>query len=278
MSKTKRLTTKILLTDLKFPEGPRWHDGKLWFSDMEDCKVIIVDMKGNKQIAFDVPNKPSGLGWLPDGRLLVASMKDRKLFRQNLKGLEEVADLSKLATFDLNDMVVDKQGRAYIGNFGFDYLNHQPYVPANIVMVSPDETVKVVAEDMAFPNGMIITPDDKTLIVAETFSARLTAFNIRNDGTLKNRQIWANLKSIPPDGICLDEEGGIWVAAPGRHRTVRVLEGGEITHVVKVQNDAYACMLGGPDLTTLFIATAAYTRDKGQIEYVEVNVPKAGLP
>lgn len=278
MSKTKRLTTKILLTDLKFPEGPRWHDGKLWFSDMEDCKVIIVDMKGNKQIAFNVPNKPSGLGWLPDGRLLVASMKDRKLFRQNLKGLEEVADLSKLATFDLNDMVVDKQGRAYIGNFGFDYLNHQPYVPANIVMVSPDETVKVVAEDMAFPNGMIITPDDKTLIVAETFSARLTAFNIRNDGTLKNRQIWANLKSIPPDGICLDEEGGIWVAAPGRHRTVRVLEGGEITHVVKVQNDAYACMLGGPDLTTLFIATAAYTRDKGQIEYVEVNVPKAGLP
>jgi sugar lactone lactonase YvrE len=175
-------------------------------------------------------------------------------------------------------MTVDKKGRAYIGNFGFDYFNNATFVPAELILVFPDGNFQIVAEDMAFPNGIVITPDDKTLIIGETFAARLTAFDINEDGTLINRRVWANLRSLAPDGICLDEEGGIWVAAPGRHRVARVLEGGKITHKIKLETDAYACILGGPDNTTLFIATSTHTRDQGRIEYVEVGIPKAGLP
>jgi len=278
MSKISRLKSEILIEGLLFPESPRWHDNKLWFSDMEGHKVMTVDMHGNTETIIKKPNRLSGLGWLPDDILLIVSMEDRCLLRLDPDGVKVVADLSGLATFYLNDMVVDKQGRAYIGNFGFDFFNNQTFVPAEIILVNPNGDFRVVVDDMAFPNGIVITPDDRTLVVGETFAARLTAFDIMEDGSLTGRRIWANLKSIPPDGICLDEEGGIWVAAPGRHRVVRVLEGGKITHIVKVENDAYACMLGGPDRCTLFIATSAHTRDKGRIEYVEVDIPGTGLP
>ncbi len=278
MSKIIRLKTEVFLEGLKFPEGPRWHDNKLWFSDMEDHKVITVDMDGNSEIIIERPNRVSGLGWLPDGKLLIVSMEERKLLRLDTDGIKEVADLSKLSTFYLNDMVVDKFGRAYVGNFGFDYFNSKPFVSAELIMVTTDGNAQIVAHDMAFPNGTVITPDDRILIVGETFAARLTAFDIMEDGSLSNRRIWANLKTLAPDGICLDKEEGIWVAAPGRHRVVRVLEGGKITHVVKIENDAYACMLGGPDRKTLFIATSTHTRDEGRIEYVEVDIPGTGLP
>ncbi|MHA1488373.1 MAG: SMP-30/gluconolactonase/LRE family protein [Promethearchaeota archaeon] len=278
MSKIIRLKTEILLEGLKFPESPRWHDNKLWFSDQEDHKVTTVDMDGNSEIIIERPNRVSGLGWLPDGKLLIVSMEERKLLRLDPDGIKEVANLSKLSTFYLNDMVVDKKGRAYIGNFGFDYFNNKPFVPAELIMVTKDGNARVVADDMAFPNGTIITPDDRILIVGETFAARLTAFDIMEDGSLSNRRIWANLKSLAPDGICLDKEEGIWVAAPGRHRVVRVLEGGKITHIVKLENDAYACMLGGPDRKMLFIATSTHTRDEGRIEYVKVDIPGTGLP
>ncbi|MFX0020264.1 MAG: SMP-30/gluconolactonase/LRE family protein [Promethearchaeota archaeon] len=275
-----KLTTNVLLKDLKFPEAPRWHDKSLWFSDMEDRKVISVNVKGEIETILEVPKRPSGLGWLPNGRLLVVSMEDRKLFELESGALKEFADLGGLATYHLNDMVVGKKGCAYIGNFGFDYINNQPFIPAVIIMVTPEKEAKIVAENMSFPNGMVITPDGKTIIIAETLSARLTAFDIKNDGSLTNRRCWADLKSIPPDGICLDEEQAIWVAAPGQHRVVRVFEGGTITDIVEIKNEAYACMLGGPNLTTLFIAssTSHHIREKGQIEYVEVDVPKAGFP
>ena len=278
MSKSSTLRTEILLDGLKFPEGPRWKDGKLWFSDMEDHKVLTVDMDGNVEVIIERPNRISGLGWTPDNKLLVVSMEDRKLLRLDDDGIKEAADLSNHATFYLNDMVVDKKGRAYIGNFGFDYFNNATFVPAELILVYPDGNFKIVAENMAFPNGTVITPDDKTLITAETFAAKLTAFDINKDGSLSNRRVWANLRSLAPDGICLDEEGGIWVAAPGRHRVARVIEGGKITHKIKVDNDAYACMLGSENNTTLFIATSSHTRDQGRIEYVEVEIPKAGLP
>ncbi|MFX1355118.1 MAG: SMP-30/gluconolactonase/LRE family protein [Promethearchaeota archaeon] len=276
----RKLTTDVLLKDLKFPEGLRWHDDRLWFSDMEDRKVISVNIKGEIESTVEVPNRPSGLGWLPDGKLIVVSMEDRKLLQLEMGVMKEFADLSKLAAYHLNDMVVSNQGRVYVGNFGFDYINNQPFLPAVIIMVTSDGKGKIVAENMSFPNGLVITPDNKTLIIAETLSARLTAFDIKDDGTLINQRLWADLKSIPPDGICLDEEGAIWVAAPGQHGVLRVLEGGTITNIVKVENEAYACMLGGPNLTTLFIATSKshLIRDKGQIEYIEVNVPKAGFP
>lgn len=278
MSKSSNPRTKVLLDGLKFPEGPRWRDGKLWFSDMEDHKVLTVDMDGNMETILERPNRVSGLGWTPEGNLLIVSMEDRRLLRLDDDGVKEVADLSSHATFYLNDMVVDKHGRAYIGNFGFDFYNNAPFVPAELILIYPDGKYKIVAEDMAFPNGTVISSDDKTLITGETFAARLTAFDINKDGTLKNRRIWANLRSIAPDGICLDAEGGIWVAAPGRHRVTRVLEGGKITNKIKVEKDAYACMLGGEEGTTLFITTANETRDHGRIEYIEVEFPKAGLP
>ncbi len=278
MSKTITLRTEVLLEGLLFPESPRWHDGKLWFADMASCKVLTVDLNGYKETILERNTSVSGLGWLPDNRLLVVSMVDNCLLRLDTGGVNVVADLNKFGIVWSNDMVVDKKGRAYIGNFGFDYVNGEPFKPTKLILVNPNGEARVVANKMAFPNGTVITPDDKTLIIAETFAARLTAFDISDEGSLSNRRVWANLKSLAPDGICLDAEGGVWLAAPGNGKVVRVLEGGQITHVVKVENDAYACMLGGPDRKTLFVATSKDTRDAGRIEFVKVDIPGAGLP
>jgi len=278
MSKRITLKTEVLLDGLKFPESPRWHEDKLWFVDMESHKVMTVDLKGNIETILERSSRVSGLGWLPDNKLLVVSMDDNTLLRLDPEGVNTVADFNEFGPVLMNDMVVDKKGRAYVGSFGFDYFNNKPFSPTKLILVYPNGDMKVVAENMAFPNGTVITPDDKTLIIAETFAARLTAFDIMEDGLLTERRVWANLKSLAADGICLDIEGGIWVAAPGRGRVARVLEGGKITHIVKVENDAYACMLGGPDRKTLFVATSVHTRDAGKIEFVKVDVPGAGLP
>ncbi|MFX1499585.1 MAG: SMP-30/gluconolactonase/LRE family protein [Promethearchaeota archaeon] len=272
------LEPKVILEGLKFPEGPRWHDERLWFSDMRSRKVTALDLNGNSEIIAEVPNRPSGLGWLPDGSLLIVSMEDRHLLRLDADGLTELADLSKLLSYPINDMVVDKEGRAYIGNFGFDYINNKPFNQAEIVIVSPQGEARVVANNMDFPNGMVITPDDKTLIVAETYAFRLTAFDILDDGSLTKRRVWANLESLPPDGICLDAEGAIWAATPNHSSVVRILKGGKITHKVNVSTEAYACMLGGPGRDILFICTSTQERINGKIEYVKVDVPGAGLP
>ncbi len=186
---------KILLDGFVFLEGPRWRDGRLWLSDMLGHRVLTVDPAGRSETVFEVPNRPSGLGWLPEGRLLVVSMVDRRLLRLEPEGLVEHADLSSLATFHCNDMVVDWQGRAYIGNFGFDLIAQQSFSPAEIVLVTPDGQTRVVAKDMAFPNGTVITPDGK-LIIAETFAARLTAFDIEADGLLTKRREWARLAGL----------------------------------------------------------------------------------
>jgi len=278
MSKRITLKTEVLLDGLKFPESPRWHDDKLWFVDMEDHKVMTTDLNGNTETILEISGRVSGLGWLPDNKLLVVSMDDNCLLRLDPEGVNVVADFNEFGPVLMNDMVVDKKGRAYVGSFGFDYFNNKPFSPTKLILVNPNGDMKVVAENMAFPNGTIITPDDKTLIIAETFVARLTAFDIMEDGSLTRRRVWANLKSLAADGICLDIEGGIWVAAPGRGRVARVLEGGQITHIVRVENDAYACMLGGPDRKTLFVATSKHTRDAGRIEFVKVDIPGAGLP
>ncbi len=272
------LKTEILLEGLAFPESPRWHNDKLWFSDMVSCKVMTVDLSGDVETIIKVPKRPSGLGWLPDDILLIVSMEDRRLLRLDNENLTEVADLSKFATFHCNDMVVDKLGRAYIGNFGFDYVNQKPFAPAKIILVKPNGDLQVAADNMAFPNGTVINPDDSTLIVGETYGNCLTAFKIMSDGSLTERRIWANLKDIYPDGICLDADGAIWVAAPRSGSVIRVLEGGEITHRIKVSTEAYACMLGGHDRHTLFVTTSEENRTNGRIEFVKVDVPGAGLP
>ena len=271
------LKTEVLLEGLKFPECPRWHDGKLWFSDMDMLKVMTVNLSRDAKTIIDMPKSPAGLGWLPDDRLLVVSIQDRRLLRLDPDGLTELADLSKIASFYCNDMVVDKQGRAYIGHCGFDLLNMKTFKPADIILVTPDGNARVVADNMAFPNGTVITPDDKTLIVGETLGTRLTAFDIMEDGSLAKRRIWAKLNR-PPDGICLDAEGAIWVSSPGSGKVFRVLEGGQITHRVKVSTQPYACMLGGPDRRTLFVATSSNDRSNGKIEIIKVDVPGAGLP
>lgn len=277
--------TKILLDGLLFPEGPRWHAEKLWFSDMQGLHVMTVDLNGNAEKIVEIKASPSGLGWLPDGRLLVVSMIDRRLLRLDPIGLVEIADLNDLASFHCNDMVVDKKGRAYIGNFGFDLAANAPVEPAEIVLVDPDGSTRVVAEELYFPNGTVITPDNRTLIVAETWGHCLTAFDIESDGSLKNRRTWANLKDVYPDGICLDGQGAIWVAAPYPAEVMRVQEGGNITHRLNVTTKPYACMLGGPERRTLFVCTAGSSNPdevlanpNGKIEIVEVEIPGAGRP
>ncbi len=277
--------TTVLLDDLAFPEGPRWHDGQLWFSDMHSQRVMTVDADGHAETVVEVPNDPSGLGWLPDGRLLVVSMRDRKLMRLDPNGLTEVADLSHIATWHCNDMVVDAQGRAYIGNFGADLQSGADMIAASIARVDPDGSVCVAAENLMFPNGAVITPDGKTLIVGETFAAQMTAFDIEPDGALTNRRSWAHLENAIPDGCCLDAEGAIWVASPISSEVLRVHEGGKVSRRIKLDTQGIACMLGGADRKTLFILTSstvvpdeAKQRRDGRIEVVEVDVAGAGLP
>ncbi len=275
----------VLLDGLTFPEGPRWHEGRLWFSDFYAHEVVAVDLEGRREAIDRVPGQPSGLGWLPDGRLLVVSMLDHRLLRLDPGGLVEVADLSELATGPCNDMVVDTDGRAYVGNFGFD--RHQGEEPRTAVLarVDPDGSVHVADEELWFPNGSVITPDGQTLIVGETRASRLTAWDRAPDGSLSRRRVFADLGQSVPDGICLDAEGAVWSADPRNNEVIRVVEGGDVKARVSTgELGAYACMLGGADRRTLFICTnvtsgpAAAEARAGRIELTRVEVPGAGLP
>ena len=289
------LRATTLVDGLWFPEGPRWHEGRLWFSDVLAHWVMAMDSSGMIERIVEVPNIPSGLGWLPDGQLLVVSTTDRRLLRLGAGGLVEHANLWSLASERCNDMVVDLFGRAYVGNWGCDLEASEPrFKAAEIVLVSPDGAARVAATDLVFPNGTVIAPDGRTLIVAESFAARLTAFDVASDGTLGGRRVWAQFDDlgfalkpgrVVPDGICLDADGAIWMASPETAEVLRVKEGGEVTHRVTGSNPPYACALGGSDRRTLFILTAASTRasdawaqGQGRIEAVRVVVPGAGLP
>ena len=286
--------TRILMDGLTFGEGPRWHDGKFYFSDFYSHKVFSLDMEGNSEVIVEVPGQPSGLGWMPDGTMLIVSMKDKKLLSFINNTLSEVADLSDLAGFHCNDMVVDDRGNAYIGNFGFNTYSGEEIKPANLILVRPGEDPCVAADNLLFPNGAVITPDGRTLIVGETYAARLTSFDINQDATLSNRRVWADFTldakegEVPvPDGMCLDAEGAIWVASPTTADVIRIKEGGEILDRLPVETNAYACMLGGDDLKTLFICTskasgvdpeAALREKSGKIETIKVDVPGTGKP
>jgi len=274
---------QLLIDGLAFAEAPRWHAGELWFSDFYTHRVQRVDRDGRLHTVVEVPGQPSGLGWLPDGRLLVVSMSDRKLLRLDADGLKLHADLSGVAPFHCNDMVVDAAGRAYVGNFGFDLFT-QPVVPKTtaLALVHPDGRVEVAADDLLFPNGAVITPDGRTLIIGETFARRLTAFDIAADGKLGNRRLWADLGSVAPDGICRDAEGAIWVASPRSNEFVRVREGGEISDRIAAPAQGIACMLGGDDGRRLFMISGkvqpyerAMAARSGRIEYLDVAVPAA---
>ncbi len=278
------MNTQVLFEGGAFLEGPRWRDGRLWFSDMHRRQILTVDLAGNSEVIGTVPNRPSGLGWLPDGRLLAVSMQDRRLLRMEPTGLVEHADMSGFAEHECNDMVVDAMGRAYVGHFGFDHFNHRQFRPASILLVEPNGDVRVVADDLKFPNGTVIADDGHALIVSESYGRRLTAFDINSDGSLGRRRTWATL-DMAPDGICLDAKGCIWVASPTERAVVRVSEGGAISRRIDVGRKAIACMLGGSDRMWLFILTSETTQPEkavatrsARIETARVEVPGAGLP
>jgi sugar lactone lactonase YvrE len=269
-----------------FVEGPRWHDGRLYCSDMGAKQVLSLGLEGDVEEVCVVDGRPSGIGWLPDGRMLVVSVADRRVLRRESDGtLSEHADISGLASAPCNDMVVDQRGNAYVGNPGYDMRNPpSPLPPAELVLVRPDGTAEVVDRAVMFPNGPAVTPDGSTLIVAETMGQRLTAFDIGEDGRLSNRRSYADVAGRAPDGIALDAEGAVWFADATGDACVRVREGGEVTDVIETGRGCFACALGGPDRTTLFLLTAdsftgeAIRRRTGAIETVEVAVPGAGLP
>lgn len=269
---------------LGFPEAPRWHDGRLWFSDFVSRKVHVLDLFGHLADVVEVPQVPSGLGWLPDGHLLIVSMEDRKLMRLQEDGLVVHADLSPLARYSCNDLVVDAFGRAYVGNFGFDYAGGERARPTSLILVTREGRIHFVADGLLFPNGAVITPDGRTLIVAETFGARLTAFSIEPGGGLGTRRVFADFRTRRrgrfPDGICLDEEGAVWVASPSTNECVRVLDGGEVTDRVSTGEDnAIACMLGGLDRRTLFICVGRMGQEHaGKILVAQTEIAGAGLP
>lgn len=288
--------TRTLCTGIYFGEGPRWHDGRLWFSDFFAHAVKSVSLSGDVRTEFTIDDRPSGLGWMPNGDMLIVSMEKRKLLRRTPVGQMSVhADLNGIATWYCNDMVVDSEGRAYVGNFGFDLdtelTNRGPesviadHIAAKLTLVQPDGTVSVAASEMHFPNGTVITPDGKTLIIGESLGGCLTAFDIGASGALSNRREWASLWPRIPDGICLDAEGAIWVANPLAPECYRVAQGGKVVEVIATEGPCYACMLGGEDGKTLFMLTAPSSlphevahEPKGKILIATVDAAHAGRP
>ena len=275
-----------LLTDLALGESPRWHDDRLWFSDWGAQEVIAVDLGGKSEVIVRVPAPPFCIDWLPDGRLLIVSGREGLLLRLEPDGsLVPHADLRGLSRHPWNDIVVDGRGNAYIGNTGFDFPGGE-FAPGILALVTPDGSARQVADGVAFPNGVVVTPDNATLILAESYGNRLTAFDIAADGSLSKRRVWADLDGGYPDGICLDAEGAIWYADVPNKRCVRVREGGQVLRTIDLDRGCFACMLGGMDNRTLFLVAAEWGgaasmaggQRTGQVLTVEAPAPRAGWP
>jgi sugar lactone lactonase YvrE len=294
---------KTLLEGGSFFEGPRWHEGRWWVSDFYRHLVLTVDSGGRAEEVMEVEQQPSGLGWMPDGSMLVVSMKDHRLLRRSPDGeVTEHADLTEHCGGHLNDMVVDRDGRAYVGNFGFDLMGGADPAPAALVRVDPDGSATVEADDLLFPNGSVITPDGNTLIVGETAASRYTAFTIGADGSLSDRRVWAQVAPAPPlgplaetlpllkfgpDGCGLDAEEHIWSADSVGARCARVAPGGEIVDEIPAPQGLgiFACMLGGEDGRTLLLCAAPDFAEANRSQAREallltttVAVPHAGAP
>jgi sugar lactone lactonase YvrE len=288
------LTAEPFLSGLYFGECPRWHDGRLWYSDFFDHTVFSISAEGDRRVEVDLgEGEPAGLGWLPDGRLLINSRLDRVILRREPDGsLVRHGDLTPWATWHANDMVVADNGQAYAGNFGFDLdglydgsVKSSEIRSTSLIRVDPDGTSSEAADDLAFPNGTVITDDGGTLIIAESMGGQLSAFDRLSDGTLTNRRVWASLEGVAPDGICLCADGTVWVANAGGSECVRVAEGGEIVERVITSQGCFACMLGGDDRLTLYLVTAASSdaakaraARNGALEQVRTSVPGAGRP
>ena len=272
---------------LKFVKSPRWIDQKLLFLDIHDRCIKSADLNGTVEIVGTLPFVPGGLGVLADGGLIVGDAVHRKIYRWDSTDAKLIVDLSNIAGFCLSDGIVDSRGGMYFDDVGFDFLNPfvDPVPNGVIVYIDADGKTSVVAGDLFFPNGMVITPDNSTFIVAETLGHRLTAFEIEKDGSLKNRRMWAQFQDeVKPDGICLDRDGAIWAAGTGK-MALRVSEGGEIDQQISTKQPVFATMLGGPQLKHLFMCTSAsqdpvITRQvpNATIDVAEVKTPGSGLP
>jgi sugar lactone lactonase YvrE len=275
----------VVLDGVAFPESPRWHDGRLWFCDWAAHEVIALTEDGESGVAARVDAFPFSIDWLPDGRMLITA--GRRVLRMEPDGsLVTHADLSELTEYGLNEIVVDARGNAFVNGAGFDLMGGGAFAPGIVAVLRPDGSAEIVAGDVAFPNGMAITPDGSTLILGDSYGKELTAFTIGKDGSLSGRRSWADLGDGVPDGICLDAEGAAWYADVPNRQCVRVAEGGERLQAVEVDRGCFACMLGGTEGNTLFIAAQEWKGPEnvgkaprtGQILAVEAPAPHAGHP
>jgi sugar lactone lactonase YvrE len=259
---------QTLMTGIVFGEQPRWHEDRLWFSDWGPPEVIAVDLEGNSEVILQAPSFPCCVDWLPDGRLLVVSARDGQLLRQDPDGsLVTHADLTGLSDpAPGNELVVDGRGSIYVNGGGFDLMAGEEFAPGIVALVTPDGSARQVADGIAFPNGMAVTADNSTLIVAESYASKLTAFDIAADGGLSDRRVWANLGDGVPDGICVDAENAVWYADVPNKRCVRVREGGEVLQTIELDRGCFACALGGPDRKTLFMMATEWSGPAGMFE------------
>jgi sugar lactone lactonase YvrE len=280
---------RTLLTGLAFGESPRWHDGRLWVSDWAAHEVIAVDPDGRSEVVVRVPfpSIPMCIDFLPDGRLLLVSPGEGRVVRREPDGsLVTHADLRDVSERGFNEIVVDGRGNVYLNAPGFDFTSGEAFAPGIVALLTPDGSARRVAGGIAFPNGMAVTPDDSTLVVADSYGRQLTAFDIAADGSLENRRVWADLGDGVPDGICLDAEGACWYADVPNRRCVRVREGGQVLQTIELDRGGFACALGGPDRRTLFIVATEWRGPAGmtggprtgQVLTAEAPAPGAGHP
>jgi sugar lactone lactonase YvrE len=278
---------QAVMSAIMFGESPRWHEKRLWFCDWGAHEVIAVDLMGSSEVILKVASFPFSIDWLADGRLLIVSASDRRLLRREPDGsLRTYADLAGLSRFPWNEIVVDGRGNAYVNNIGFNMMAGGEVAPGTLAVVGADGSAREVADGVEFPNGMVVTPDHATLILAESYANRLTAFDIAADGSLSNRRIWAALGDGVPDGICLDRENAVWYADVPNKRCVRVREGGEVLQTIELDRGCFACMLGGAEGATLYMVARewdglASTSDgarTGQLLAAEAPAPGAGWP
>jgi sugar lactone lactonase YvrE len=274
---------EVLMEGIVFGESPRWHDGRLWFSDWGANQVIALDPDGSHEVVVSVASFPMCIDFLPDGQLLVVDSAQRRLLRREPDGsLVTHADLSGVSAKPWNDIVVDDRGFAYVNTIGFDFPGGE-FAPGLVVLATPDGNVRQVAGDVAFPNGMAITPDGGTLIVAESYANRLTAFGIGADGGLGSRRVWAQTPGDHPDGICIDAESAVWYADVANQHCVRVREGGEVLGTVSLDRGAFACALSRGQDPQLFVVGQNYggpgpAQPSGQVVAFPAPAPGAGKP
>ena len=280
--------SRVLMEGIIFGEQPRWHENRLWFSDWGPPEIIAVDLQGNHEVMLQAPAFPCCVDWLADGRLLMVSAREGRLVRQEPDGsIVTHGDLTRASMPPAgNELVVDGRDNAYVNGGGFNLMTGEPFAPGVVVLVTPAGSARQAAGGIAFPNGMLVTPDNSTLIVAESYGRKLTAFDIEQDGTLSNRRVWADLGEGVPDGICLDTENAVWYADVPNRCCVRVREGGEVLQKIELDRGCFACALGGPDRRTLFMMAQTWNGPEsmfagprtGQVLIADAPAPGAGWP